>query len=204
MFLLGVESVVALGAGEAAFPCGIRPPRRRGPRALLLMGVQVRPPGEGGEALGAGKRPLARVTPDVIPQRHFGERPLAHGARVLGQRFGALLGLAPGAHGARVKGLVEDELRPGLGREIALPAPPLLAALRLRPRSLVVLLALVLPRVPRHVLRQGEQRAAFRTPGGVYYKNVYCKDLRMILKKISVTEGFENDWKLRKYIWKEN
>lgn len=166
MLLLRVESVVALGAGETALPPGrpaIRPSGR--PRALLLMGVQVGSPREGGQTFGARKRPLPRVTPDVIPQRHFGERPLAHGAGVLGQRLGGPRSLRRPRriHGARVKGLVEDELRSGIGRETALPAPPPLATLRLRP--LVLLLALVLPRVPGHVLGQGEKRAASRTSG---------------------------------------
>lgn len=161
-FLLGVESVVALGAGETALPAGrsaIGPSGRRRPGALPLMGVQVGSPGEGGEALGARKRPLPRVTSDVIPQRHFGERPLANGAGVLGQRLGGARFLPLVRHGAGVESLVEDELRLGIGRETALPAPPPLALLPFRDSTrspLLLLVALVLPRVPGHVLGQGE------------------------------------------------
>lgn len=173
-FLLGVESVVALGAGETALPAGrsaIGPSGRRRPGALPLMGVQVGSPGEGGEALGARKRPFPRVTSDVIPQRHFGERPLANGAGVLGQRLGGARLLPLVRHGAGVESLVEDELRLGIGRETALPAPPPLALLPFRHSTVLLLLlvALVLPRVPGHVLGQGEQRAAPRTSGKVTF-----------------------------------
>lgn len=72
--------------------------------ALLLVSVQRRPPREGGRAVGAGERPLARVLPQVVPQGRLRQESLAD--------FAPVPRLLPDRPGCRpeVQGLVEHQL----------------------------------------------------------------------------------------------
>lgn len=144
---LGVKRAVALAADVLPAPRVLHLPAPPRDRALLLVHLEVGPAREADPAPGAGKGPLARVAPQMVPQRRLAEALVAQWAAQLGRaRIRAV-----------VQGLVEQELRPGVAGERALGAAPLVRAAA---GDLGLAGAAVLARVPRHVLREGELFAA--------------------------------------------